>query len=120
MNLDRPILLFDDACGRCRRFAALVRALNWGGRVEIGALESPRAEALLPDLTLFQRLEALRLLTPEGGHFMGADATSELFARLASTGWAWRPLRRAIPGIMSAVRWLYSHVAQNRKCVVLA
>ena len=118
MKLDRPVLLFDDACGRCRRFAALVRILNWGGRVEIGALESSRAEALLPDMTLFQRLEALRFLTPEGGHFMAAEATSELFARLASTGWAWRPLRATVPGIKAAVRWLYGHAAQTRKCAV--
>lgn len=120
MNLDRPILLFDDACGRCRRFAALVRALNWGGRVEIGALESARAEALLPELTLFQRLEALRFLTPEGGHFTAAEATSELFARLLATGWVWRPLRRALPAMTAAVRWLYARVAQNRKCAVPA
>ncbi len=116
MKPERPILLFDDACGRCRRFAALVRALNWGGRVELAPLEGPRAEALLPDMTLYQRLDALRFLTPEGGHFTAAEATSELFARLASTGWAWRPLRAALPGLRSAVRWLYGHAAQTRKC----
>jgi len=118
MKIERPILLFDDACGRCRRFAALVRVLNWGGRVEIDALESARAEALLPEMTLFQRLEALRFLTPEGGHFTAADATSELFAHLTSTGWAWRPLRAVVPGLKSAVRWAYGHVAQTRKCTV--
>lgn len=118
MTLDRPILLFDDACGRCRRFAALVRVLNWGGRVEIAALESPRAEALIPEMSLFQRLEALRFLTPDGRRFEAAEATSELFAHLASTGWAWRPIRTVAPGIQRAVRWLYGRVAQTRKCVV--
>jgi predicted DCC family thiol-disulfide oxidoreductase YuxK len=118
MTIDRPILLYDDACGRCRRFAALVRALNWGGRIEVGALESDRAAALLPDMTLFQRLEALRFLTPEGGHFTAAEATSELFTRLLPTGWAWRPMRATLPGLRAAVRWLYAHAAQTRKCAV--
>ena len=118
MTLTRPILLYDDACGRCRRFAMLVRALNLGARVEVAVLDGPRAEALLPHLSRFERLEAMRFLTPAGAHFTAAEAASELFAWLASTAWAWRPLRRGLPFLRGAVRWLYGQAEQTRKCEV--
>ncbi len=115
MMLERPVLLYDHHCGRCTRFAALARALNIG-RVEFASLDSGRAEALLPDMSRYDRLAALRFLTPAGGHFTGAEATSELFAHLGATGWLWRALRRLIPGARPAVRLAYGVVAQTRTC----
>ena len=115
MNLERPILLYDDQCGRCRRFAALARMLNLG-RVDFASLDSPRAEALLPGLERFDRLSALRFLTPDGSHFTASEATNELFATLGATGWIWRLLRRMIPGTRPAVRLAYAFAAQTRTC----
>ena len=113
---DHAVLLYDHLCGRCTRFARLARALNWGGGVEFASLDSARAEALLPGMTRYDRLLALRFLTPDGGQFTAAEATSELFATLGATGWLWRPLRAAVPALRGAVRWLYSHAAQTRTC----
>ena len=113
---NRPVLLYDHQCRRCSQFAALARALNWGGRVEFASLDSTRAEALLPEMSFFDRLAALRFLTPAGGHFTAAEATSELFATLGATGWLWRPLRRLIPGARPAVRLAYGFAAQTRTC----
>lgn len=116
MNITRPILLYDDACAPCRRFAALAHALNVGGRVEFASLDSARAEALLPEMSRWDRLQALRFLTPEGGHFTADGAVSELFARLPATGWIWNPVRRAIPFARRAMSWLYGRAAQSRAC----
>ncbi len=113
---ERPVLLYDDACGRCRIFAGLVRALNWRGRVEIAALDSPRAEALLPELTRWDRLSTLRFLTPAGGHFTASEATAVLFEHLPLTGTVWRIMRRAFPRIRHAVSYLYNLAAQTRSC----
>jgi predicted DCC family thiol-disulfide oxidoreductase YuxK len=112
--LPRPVLLYDHDCGRCRRFAALARALNWGGRVEFAALDSPRAEALLPDLSRWERLSALRFVEPGGARHEAAEAVSALFASLPATGWAWRRLRRVVPG--AAVRRAYAAAARGRAC----
>ncbi len=113
---NRPVLLYDHQCRRCSRFAALARALNWGGRVEFASLDSARAEALLPGMSFYDRLSALRFLAADGAQFTAADATSELFATLGATGWLWRPLRRLIPGARPAVRLAYSFAAQTRTC----
>ena len=115
MTIERPVLLYDHLCGRCSRFAALARVLNFG-RVEFASLDSLRGEALLPDMSRYDRLAALRFLTPSGGHFTAAEATSELFAHLGATGWLWRSLRRLIPGARPAVRLAYGFAAQTRTC----
>lgn len=115
MTLQRPILLYDDLCSRCRRFAALARFLNLG-RVDFASLDSELAEALLPELSRFDRLSALRFLTPDGAQFTASEATNELFATLGMTGWLWRALRRVIPGARPAVRMAYAFAAQTRTC----
>src|SRR5262245_461274 len=117
--ISRPVLLYDDLCVRCTRFAALARALNWGGRVEFAPLDGPRAEALLPGMSRYDRLLALRFLTPAGGHFTAAAATSHLFATPGATAWAWRPLRAAVPATRRFVSWLYSHAEQTRDCEIV-
>lgn len=116
MMLEKPVLLYDHACGRCRKFAALVRALNWGGRIEVADLDGSRAEELLPHLSRWERLSTLRFLTPGGGHFTASAATAELFAHLPLTGLAWRSARRVFPRLRHGVSYLYDRVAQARSC----
>lgn len=110
----RNVFLFDDACDRCRRFAGLARALNLGGRVEFAALDSARGEALLPDLTRWDRLLTARFIDGAGRRFAGAEAVSELFAALSVTGWAWRPARVLVPGLQGIARAAYSRMAAPR------
>lgn len=116
MEIARPVLLYDDACTRCRRFAALVRAIDLGAGVELASLDSPRAEALLPGMSRWDRLLKMRLLTPDGGHFTAADAASELFARLLPTGWIWRPARRFLPAARSLAARAYARAERTRTC----
>lgn len=110
----RNVFLYDDACRRCRRFGALVRALDVTRRMELVTVDSPRAEALLPGMSRWDRLSAIRFLAADGRRFERAEAVSELFAVLPLTGWAWRPARALVPALGSAVRALYARASARR------
>ncbi len=95
-TVSRPILLYDDECGVCRRIAGWVRHAAQRSRSEslidvrpIG--EDPQAlRALNPALDIWDAYDTVHLLMPDGSMSLGGQAVAELLRRLPSARWfAW-------------------------------
>jgi predicted DCC family thiol-disulfide oxidoreductase YuxK len=89
----KPILLFNDECGVCRRIASWVRKSDQG---ESGAAslsirpigDDPAAILLLnPDLNIWSAYATIHLLMPDGTMKRGGEAVSEVLRRLPNTKW---------------------------------
>lgn len=101
------VLLYDGACGMCRRFAGRVKALDAENRVELVTLQDAHREGRtlgLDDAT-FWVTPHLRL--PDGTVRSGAALLEPLFARLplaVPAAWAFRH----VPGAHGVAAWLYA------------
>jgi predicted DCC family thiol-disulfide oxidoreductase YuxK len=92
----RPILLFDDECGVCRRIARWVQR---SARLESGQSSiivrpiggDPDAlRSLNPDLDIWTAYATIHLLMPDGSMKLGGEAIAEVLRSLHSTKWfAW-------------------------------
>jgi predicted DCC family thiol-disulfide oxidoreductase YuxK len=80
----RWIVLYDDDCGFCKWLLAGLLRWDRGSRLRPLALQRPRADALLADLTPEQRMASWHLISPGGER--------------ASAGQALPPLLRMLPG----------------------
>src|ERR1700722_8030879 len=92
----KPILLFNEECGACRRIAGWVRraAPSQAGGVSI--LERPighdpkALHSLRPDLSIRKAHAALHVVMPDGTVKLDGEAVAEVLRRLPSTKWfAW-------------------------------
>jgi predicted DCC family thiol-disulfide oxidoreductase YuxK len=89
----RPILLFDDECGVCRRIARWVTrsALLESGEASI--VERPLGgdpdalRTLNPDLDIWKAYETIHLLMPDGSMKLGGEAVAEVLRNLRATRW---------------------------------
>jgi predicted DCC family thiol-disulfide oxidoreductase YuxK len=93
---NRPILLYNDECGVCRRVARWVdrsgRRSSGEARLEeqpIGA--DPEAlRELHPDLDIWDAYATIHLLMPDGSMKLGGEAVAEVLRELPNTRWfAW-------------------------------
>ena len=84
MSGDRHLLLYDADCGFCRWTLDRVLRRDRAGRLEPLALQDPRAEALLADLSEEERMASWHLVSPKGERW--------------SAGAAAPPLLRLLPG----------------------
>jgi predicted DCC family thiol-disulfide oxidoreductase YuxK len=92
----RPILLFDDECGVCRRIASWVQR---SARLESGECRivvrpiggDPDAlRSLNRDLGIWEAYATIHLLMPDGSMKLGGEAIAEVLRRLPTTQWfAW-------------------------------
>lgn len=106
-------VFFDAACPFC------VATARWLARVieprgfALAPLQDPRVAALL-NLPPEQLLSELKLLTPEGRQFGGADALLRLCREV---WWAW-PLYALgwVPGVKPLARAAYRSFAARRAC----
>jgi hypothetical protein len=89
----RPILLFDDECGVCRRIAGWVKrsALLETGQSSIVVRpigSDPDAlRALNPDLDIWTAYATIHLLMPDGSMKLGGEAVAEVLRSLHSAKW---------------------------------
>ncbi|MBT3068306.1 thiol-disulfide oxidoreductase DCC family protein [Rhodoferax sp. U11-2br] len=95
-SLARPILLYNDECGVCRRIANWVRNAAQGpgkdSPVDVRPIgEDPNAlRALNPALNIWDAYDTVHLLMPDGSMLLGGQAVAEVLRRLPATRWfAW-------------------------------
>ncbi len=107
--MDRPLLLFDDDCGFCRRWIARWQQIT-GDRVAYESFQS--AADRFPDIPREEFARAIHLIETDGSHATGAGA---VFGALAHGGKRW-PLRayQHIPGVAPLSEAAYRMVARNR------
>jgi predicted DCC family thiol-disulfide oxidoreductase YuxK len=111
LNESRNWVCYDAECGLCLRWANRFRTLLEKHGFILLPLQSPmvRAALQLPEDKL---LDEMRVITPQGRIFGGADALAYLSSVI------WKPLFwfTRIPGVMPLLRRAYRYVARNRGC----
>jgi predicted DCC family thiol-disulfide oxidoreductase YuxK len=92
----KPILLFNDECGVCRRIAGWVgrsgrSEANEPSIVERPIGDDPEALRLLnPELDIWDAYATIHLLMPDGSMKRGGEAVAEVLRSLPNTRWfAW-------------------------------
>jgi predicted DCC family thiol-disulfide oxidoreductase YuxK len=101
----KPILLFNDQCGVCRRIA------RWVGRSErhmpvppsivVRAIgEDPEAlKVLNPNLDIWDAYATIHMLMPDGSMKRGGEAVGEVLRNLRSTKWFARSFTVSLLGV---------------------
>jgi predicted DCC family thiol-disulfide oxidoreductase YuxK len=97
MNTDpKPILLYNDECGVCRRIAAWVktsaRGAPGGPALSIQPIgDDPSVlRSLNAGLDIWDAYETIHILMPDGSMKTGGEAVAEVLRRLPNTAWfAW-------------------------------
>ncbi len=110
-------IFYDADCPFCvataRRLASVVELRGFG----LAPLQDPRAGALL-NLSGAELLAEMKLLTPDGRQFGGADALIRLCRAI---WWAWPLYALAqVPGMKPLMRSGYRWFAGRRMCVASA
>jgi predicted DCC family thiol-disulfide oxidoreductase YuxK len=93
----RPILLYNDECGVCRRIARWVKKSAHGGATGVDVIaaqpigDDPEAlRSLNPDLDIWDAYATIHPLMPDGSMKLGGEAVAEVFRELPVTKWfAW-------------------------------
>lgn len=112
------IVLFDGNCIFCQKSVALLRKLDWLGKVDIRDCNDPANwPATDQPLKMDRLLEEMHLVVP-GGHatYAGYDAIRWLSWRLPAT-WLMAPFLY-IPGVPWLGKKLYLWVARNRYKII--
>jgi predicted DCC family thiol-disulfide oxidoreductase YuxK len=92
-NQTKPILLFNDECGVCRRIAHWVQKSAPDKSGEASIIEQPIGDdpealrLLNPDLDIWDAYETIHLLMPDGSMKLGGEAVAEVLRNLPSTKW---------------------------------
>jgi predicted DCC family thiol-disulfide oxidoreductase YuxK len=109
----RGWLLYDRDCEFCSRWARLLEPTLLARGFHVAALQDSWVTPVL-GLPREELLRALRLWTPEGSSYLGADAVVYLAQFVF---WA-RPLAwlARLPGAMRLLRALYAAIAVKRHC----
>jgi hypothetical protein len=122
----KPLLLFDDECGVCRRIARWVRT---SARIESGeasvvvqpiGADPELLRSLNPDLDIWDAYATIHLLMPDRSMRVGGEAVAEVLRNLRNTRWCtwtlsvrvfgFRPFQAVLNGayaILSDVRPLF-------------
>jgi predicted DCC family thiol-disulfide oxidoreductase YuxK len=111
---ERFVVLFDGACGVCRRATSVMRTLNLLQGAEFVDVVSqwPAIHARFPELSQEACLRDMHVVRPSGKVMKGYEGYRALAAVLPLT-WPVLPLLYA-PGIGYAGRRIYRAVASNR------
>jgi predicted DCC family thiol-disulfide oxidoreductase YuxK len=89
----KPILLFNDECGVCRRIARWVKKAAQTGPGEQSIIERPIGDdpevlrALNPNLDIWEAYATIHLLMPDGSMKIGGEAVAEVLRTLQGTKW---------------------------------
>ena len=93
---NRPILLYNDECGVCRRVAGWVERSGQSRSAQPGLEERPigadpeALRALHADLDIWDAYATIHLLMPDGSMKLGGEAVAEVLRDLPNTRWfAW-------------------------------
>ena len=99
------LVLYDAECGFCRRSLSVLLRWDRHGNLRPVALQEPRADELLGDLSRDQRMASWHLVSPDGRRWSGGAAVVPLlrllpggripaagfgrFPRLTDRGYRW-------------------------------
>jgi predicted DCC family thiol-disulfide oxidoreductase YuxK len=107
---EKPLVVYDGACGFCRRWIARWKA-SFGDRVEVASYQT--AASRFPEMEAAGFREAVHLRAPDGTWTRGAEAVFRALAAAPGRGWLlW--LYRRVPGFAPFSEWVYRVVAANR------
>lgn len=105
MNANRATLIYDGACGFCRRWVDRVRRWDRRGRLELVPYQAPDFNARFPSVSRADCTQRIHLIEPNGTVYRGAAAGCEVL-RTFPGGWLWTlPFR--IPGALPIAERLY-------------
>jgi predicted DCC family thiol-disulfide oxidoreductase YuxK len=89
----RPILLYNDECGVCRRIGHWVQKSARSKSGDTSLIVQPIGDdpaairALDPDLDIWDAYATIHLLMPDGSTKLGGEAVAEVLRRLPGTQW---------------------------------
>ena len=110
----RAVVLFDGECAFCRRGVAVLRRLDWLGRLHF---QDARDVANLPPcatpLDPHRLLEEMHVVTPDRKRALAGYAALRWLAWRVPPGWPVAPLLY-LPGVPWLGNRLYRWVARNR------
>jgi len=102
---NKPVLLFDDECGVCRRIAAWVRQAAQLPSGEASLIVRPIGDdpealrALNPSLDIWEAYATIHTVMPDGSMKRGGEAIAEVLRRLPRTSWLARSFAISICGV---------------------
>ena len=107
----RPIVVYDDTCGMCRRSARWVRRLDWLRRLDDQGYSV--AVERFPEIGRGALGDGLRVRFPDGSVALGADAVRSIAIRtpLGALG-AWTLY---VPGLRALGARGYAAIARRRR-----
>lgn len=109
--MTRPVLVFDGACGFCRKWIERWRDLS-GDSVQY--MPSSEAEALHPEIPLEEFDRAVQLIRPDGSRASGAEAVLEITAPHAFSARAGLALYKRSRLFAGLSEGAYAFVARHR------
>jgi predicted DCC family thiol-disulfide oxidoreductase YuxK len=89
----KPILLFDDECGVCRRIAHWVQSSARDKSAESSIIVEPigvdpeALRSLNPELDIWDAYATIHVLMPDGSMKLGGEAVAEVLRNLAVARW---------------------------------
>ena len=110
--MTQHIILYDGECPMCVFQMKVLSWLDWFGVLALVPLSDPRAQAIAPQLTREDLLEAIHCVIPQGRIYRGARAIRFVGLRLpllvpvALFMW--------IPGVILIAELIYRWVSRNR------
>ena len=108
----RDTVLYDGRCRFCRSQIAILRALDFTGRLSFTSLHDPSVASDFPEIDLEDLHRQMYVVDVRGLARGGADAVRSLSRRLVLL-WPLALLLH-VPGTMPIWQWLYAFVARHR------
>lgn len=108
----RTTVLYDGACGVCRRSVELLRRWDGENRLELVPFQAEGVMDRFPDISEAELRSAVQVIAPDGRRWSGADAVERALGQTARGRpftWLFR-----LPLARPASRLLYRWFARNR------
>ena len=110
--MTKHIVLYDDGCPMCTFQMKVLSWLDWFHALALVPLSDARAQAIAPQLTREDLMEAIHCVTPEGRIHRGARAIRFVGMRLPLLVpvalFLW------VPGVIQVAELIYQWVSRNR------
>jgi predicted DCC family thiol-disulfide oxidoreductase YuxK len=110
--MTKHIVLYDEGCPMCTFQMKVLSWLDWFHALSLTPLSDPQAQAIAPQLTREDLMEAIHCVTPERRIYRGARAIRFVGMRL--------PLLVPValflwlPGVIQVAEIIYQWVSRNR------
>lgn len=108
--MGKPIVIYDDRCGMCRRSARMVRRFDWLRRLD--DMGYSVAESRYPEVARGAVGDGLRVRYPDGSLALGVDAVRAIAIRTPlGAPFAWLLY---LPGLHGLGALAYAQIARRR------